>query len=122
MAELSSSQEAQKRLVENATLLKTLRKIPGQPQENELHQDYDERRQLSWEREKQLADGFAFISATTDDTDTVMAACIEEDPDKCGMTIGLASNTGVRSHVTKGFEGIARILEEASLRSKGRSF
>ena len=120
MATLSSSQIIQKRLVENITLLRTLCKGPGEPNENDIHLGHDEGRQLPWDRERQLADIFAFISATTDNMRRVMAACIEEDPDEKGMTVRLASNTGDLSVVTQGLNGIARTLEQASLRSRAR--
>ena len=96
-----------------------LGETPDQPKENELRRSYDEGRQLSPDRERQLVDSFAFISASTDNMLRVMAVCIEEDPDKTGMTIRLASNTGDLSYVTQGFNSIARILEQASL--KGRA-
>ena len=117
MAELSSGQKVQKRLVENITLLWTLCDVPGQPKENKIHRGLDKGRQLPPDRERQLIDSFAFISASTDDMLRVMAVSIEEDPDKSGMTVRLASNTGDLSDVTQGFKGIARILEQASLRS-----
>ncbi|KAL8912810.1 MAG: hypothetical protein Q9171_002268 [Xanthocarpia ochracea] len=120
MARLSSSQKVQKRLVENITLLWALYETPDQPKENELHGGYDQDRQLPLDRERQLVDSFAFISASTDDMLRVMAVSIEEDPDKIGMTIRLASNTGDLSLVMQGFNSIARTLEEASLRAKSR--
>lgn len=120
MAMMSSGQKSQERLLENITLLWTLCQIPGKPKENRIRQVHDEGRQLSWDREKQLADIFAFISAWTDDSARVMAVCVEENPEKTGMIISLASNSGDLSHVTQGFNDIARILEQASFRSKAR--
>ena len=84
------------------------------PKENRLRESYDKRRQLSLDREQQLVDNFAFISATTDNSLRVMAVCIEEDADKKGMTIRLASNTGDLSSVSQGFKDIARTMEKAS--------
>ena len=118
MAKLSSGQKVQKRLVENVTLLWTLCEIPGQPKENRIRGGRDEGRLLPWARERQLVDSFAFISASTDDMLRVMAVCIEEDPDKSGMTVRLASNTGDLLNVTQGLNGIARCLEQASSRSR----
>lgn len=120
MKKLSSSQKIQKRLVENITLLYTLCEVPGEPKEHNIHPGHDEGRQLSRDRERQLTDSFAFISATTDDMLRVMAVGIEEDPDRNGMTVRLASNTGDLSDVTQGLNGIARTLEQASLRSRIR--
>lgn len=120
MTKLSSGQKVQKRLVENITLLRTLCEIPGHPKENKIDGGYDKGRQLPRDRERQLVDSFAFISASTDDMSRVMAVCIEEDPDKQGMTLQLASNTGDLSHVVRGFNGIARSLEQATWRSRAR--
>lgn len=121
MAKLTSGQKIQKRLIENITLLWTLCEVPGKSKENHTRGGHDEGRQLPRDRERQLVDSFAFLSATTDDPLRVMAVCIEEDPDKIGMTISLASNTGDLSDVTQGFDGIARTLEQASLRSRAIS-
>ena len=118
MAKLSFGQTTQKRLVENITLLWTLSEIPGQSKDNKFKGGCDDGRQLSWDRERQLVDSFAFISATTDDPLRVMAVCIEEDSDKIGITIRLASNTGDLDSVTRGLNDIARILEQASTRSR----
>ncbi|KAL8917940.1 MAG: hypothetical protein Q9172_005631 [Xanthocarpia lactea] len=120
MARLSRSQKIQKRLVENITLLWALCETPDHSRENELHGSYDEGRQLPLDRERQLVDSFAFISASTDDMLRVMAVSIEEDPDKIGTTIRLASNTGDLSYVLQGFSSIARTLEQASLRAQSR--
>lgn len=114
IAGLSAGQKIQKRLVENITLLWAMCEIPDLPKENKLHSSHDERRQLSLDREQQLVDNFAFISASTDNMLRVMAVCIEEDPDQNGMTIRLASNTGDLSPVIQGFKDIARTLEQAS--------
>lgn len=46
----------------------------------------------------------------------VMAVSVEEDFDKRGMTIRLASNTGDLSRITEDFNGIANTLEKAALR------
>ena len=117
MKKLSPLQKVQKRLVENITLLWTLCEIPGHPKENKIKGGHDEGRQLSWDRERQLVDSFAFISASTDDMLRVMAVCIEEDPDKQGMTLRIASNTGDLTQVIQGFSSIARSLEQATWRS-----
>ena len=107
-------------MVENITLVWALCETPDEPKDNELNGSHDEGRQLPLDREKQLVDSFAFISASTDDMLRVMAVSIEEDPDKIGMTIRLASNTGDLSHVIQGFNSIARTLEQASLRGRAR--
>ena len=122
MAELSFGQNIQKRLIEDITMLWTLCETPGQPKEKAICGDCGEKRQLPLERERQLVDSFAFISASTDNMRRVTAVAIEEDHDKTGMTIRLASNTGDLSRVMQGFDGIARTLEQASLRGMGQSW
>ena len=112
MAELSSGQKVQRRLLENITLMRAICEIPNPPKENELSDRYESRRKLPLDREKQLVDSFAFIAATTDDMLRVMATCVEETSE--GMTIRLASNTGDLSHIIQGFNSIAQILKEAS--------
>ena len=113
---LSSGQTTQKRLVENITFLWTLNEVPEPPKENHLSCMSDETHQLSLERERQLADSFAFIAASTDDMLRVKAVCVEEDSDKEGMTIRLASNTGDLSTIKEGLDSIAKTLENAALR------
>ncbi|KAL8671387.1 MAG: hypothetical protein Q9168_004119 [Polycauliona sp. 1 TL-2023] len=121
MQGLSADQKIQKRLVENITLLWAMCEVPDHPKENELHGSGDEGRTLSLDREKQLVDSFAFLSASTDNMHRVMAVCIEERLDPKGMTVRLASNTGDLAQVTQGFDNIARILEQASSRSMSRT-
>ena len=107
---------AQQRMIENITLLWTLNEVPELPKENALKCKTDETRQLIPERERQLVDNFAFISASTDDMLRVIAVCVEESSDQQGMTIRLASNTGDLTPVVEGFQVIARTLEKAALR------
>ena len=116
MSNLSCSHTARRHLIETITLLWTLTEVPEQPKENKLDCINDKAKQLTVERERQLADSFAFISASTDDMLRVMAVCIEEDPDQGGMTIRLASNTGDLSGITEGFKGIACTLQKAALK------
>ena len=112
-----SDRAIRKRLAENIILLWALTETPGEPKECQLRASNDGARQLTVERERQLADDFAFLSATTDDTLRVMAVGLEEDLDQQGMTIRLASNTGDLTEVKEGFENIVQVLEQAALRS-----
>lgn len=81
-----------------------------------LPSNSDSTRQLTIERERDLADCFAFLSARTDDMMKVMAVCVEEDLDHAGLTIRMAANTGPLTDVEKGLRNIAILLETASLR------
>jgi len=106
-----------RRLIENITLLYTLTEVPEQPTENQLTCAEDGTQQFTAAREMQLADTFAFISATTADMFQVTAVCIEEDRNRMGMTVRLASNSGDLSSIATGLKEVANTLEEAALRS-----
>ncbi len=117
MSSSYSYQATRQRLVENITLLWTLNEVPEQPKENPPDRHIDETRQLTPEREQQLADSFAFISASTDNMLRVLAVAVEEDFDKQGMTIRFASNTGDLSSIKEALVDIAKILERAVTKS-----
>ena len=108
------SEEMRKRLIAVITLLSTLNTEPGRPTENEAPGDNRDHRgyQLSFDKERRLAEDFACLAATTDDGTKVMAVSVEEDPDERGLTIRLASNTGDLSGVKEGFERILSVLQQ----------
>jgi hypothetical protein len=110
-----------KRLMENITLLRTLKEIIELPRENPLHVDEDNWRQLPIEHEKTVADLLAFLSATHDDNCKIMAVCLEESLDHNQLTIQISSNTGDCLYVKNGFDEIAQILEKAHSRGTMRS-
>ncbi len=120
MSSLYTNHATRQRLVENITLLWTLDEIPEEPKNNVLLRGDDRTRQLTLERERQLADSFAFISASTDNMLRVMAVSIEKDADEDGITIRLASNTGDLSSMKEALDDIARTLEKAATRSTNR--
>lgn len=94
-------------------MLEAIDKLPGQPQECVLPAK-DDSRQLTVERESQLADDFAFLAAATDDKNKIMGVSIEEHMDRRGMTVRIASNTGDLSKIQQDLEEICKILESAS--------
>ena len=108
-------------MIENITLLWTLNEIPEEPKENVIDHGTDGMRQLTLEREIQLASNFAFISASTDNMLRVMAVCIEERSDHQGLTIRLASNIGDLSRTMESFNDIVDTIERAALRGIDRS-
>lgn len=117
-APLDSCTNLQKRIVESSTLLWALAEVPGQPTENVPPAIAEQKPyQLPLEREVQLADSFAFIAAATADAFNVPAVCVEEDDDRMGMTVRLASNSGDLLLIADGLKDIATILEQASLKS-----
>ncbi len=120
MSSSSFNHLSRQRLVENITLLWTLNEIPEQPKDNIFRCEEDGTRQLTLERERQLADSFAFISASTDNMLRVMAVSIEEDTDGHGITIRVASNTGDLSSMKEALGDIAKTLEKAATRGTNR--
>ena len=106
----------QAQLCNSISRLQELAKVPAEPRENVLQPAPSSSHRLSVEREKEIVRNLAFLSATTDNHLQVMAVCIEEHPDGKGFTIRVASNSGDLVSVTRGFEGLARILEEAATR------
>ena len=106
-------------LTENIVALGILSKQQaGRPQENGLPPDSAKDRQLSVNQERDLLHKFAFLSATRDDPDRVMAVCMEEDVKKRCVTLRVSANKGDLPGIREGFGGIARVLESASARSK----
>jgi ribosomal protein L22 len=70
---------------------------------------------LDFQREKELAEAFAFLAATTNDPRKIIAACVKEHIDKRrGLTIQLSVNRGELGYVKNGFEKMAKILEHAA--------
>jgi hypothetical protein len=114
-------QRIRETIIENITLLWTLSEVPEQAKENGIDSEIDESRQLTVEREVQLASSLAFISASTDNILRVMAVCVEEWSDEQGLTIRLASNTGDLSRISESFKDIADTIERAALRGMNLS-
>lgn len=107
---------SRQRLIETITLLWALNEIPERSGKNDFPKDFDRDRKLTIERETEIVDNLAFLSASTDDPNRVMAVCVEEDPGHNRLVIRMASNTGILDEVEEGFNEIARALEKASLR------
>jgi hypothetical protein len=109
---------SRKRLMQNITVLWSIKDIVERPKENDLLEVEADLGQLSIEREKQLVDHLAFLAGTEEDCRNVKAVCVEESRDHSSLTIRLASNKGDNILTLNGFREIAKILEEAS--SRGR--
>lgn len=69
---------------------------------------------LSIRREKDLAEAFAVLLATTDDPSKVGAICVEEKPDKTGLVIRTAVNSGSQEERMRVFRDISRVLARIS--------
>lgn len=108
--------------MENITLLWTLNEVPEKPSIDTTICKSDDSRDLPPKRERQLAENFALLCATTDDMLRVVAVCVEENSDQRGLTLRIASNTGDLSNIKLGLRGIAETLERARLRSMLSSF
>ena len=100
-------------MAENITLLQLLGSEPGEPGENEFRNGSEDPsgRQLSLEKERDLVDNLAFLSASTYDPHRVTAVCVEEDPSGKSLTIRMAVNRGNLDEEKRAFRGIARIME-----------
>lgn len=109
---------SRKRLLQNITLLWTLKKVLERPSENILSSDKGSTHRLTIERENEIVGNLAFLSATTDDILKVMAVCVEEDHNGEAITIRIASNTGDLSEVATGFNRLAGVLEQAAQRGQ----
>lgn len=106
----------QAHLLHKVILLQLLNKTPKEPSEINLsewktleHAFPD--RVLDLQREKELAESFAFLAATTNDPKKVVAACVEEGEDQSCLTVRLAVNNGNLDPVIAGFKRMANILE-----------
>lgn len=103
-------------LLQKIILLQLLNKNQEKPSEKtlpelRLREDSSSVRAFSLQREKQLAESFAFLAATTDDPKKIVAVCVEEDEEKRSLTVRLAINNGNLDDVKPGFERMSKILQ-----------
>lgn len=110
-------------LLQKTNLLQLLNEIPEKPHENKIlnsnsREGGSSGRSLTLQREKELAESFAFLAATTDDPKRIVAACVEEHAVKGGMTVRLAINNGGLDVVKTRFEKMSKILKRATQSGK----
>lgn len=109
----------QAHLLQKVILLQLLNRTPEKPSEINLsksearEKDFSERI-LDLQREKELAESFAFLAATTNNPKKVVAACVEEGEGKEYLTVRLAINNGDLNHVVAGFERMAKVFERVT--------
>lgn len=103
-------------IAQNSAFLAAFNPQPGVEEETRLVDTRQQEYQLPIDREKELSEDFAFLAATKEDPNKIMAVAIEEDRDKCGMTIRVATNEGDLAGVKAGLSDIAHILERAATR------
>jgi len=117
-------QAGHQRMVENITMLQLLDAEPADPGENKLRSNLEDEsaRQLSLEKERDLADHLAFLSASTHNPYRVTAVCIEEDTNGEGLTVRMAVNKGNLKNEKYAFERIAVILERIALQGSPLQF
>ena len=107
------------RLLGDTAFLLSITDKPEDASRNESSPGSDGgKRQLAPEHERQLADDFAFLAATTDSANRVVAVGLEERPNGKGLTIRLTANTGLCGDAFHGLRAIAETLEEAAKRGK----
>ena len=108
-----------KSIMEAIASLYMINQCPESPKENQPPQNLttvSASYQLTLQREKEIVDNLAFLSATKNDSNRIMAACLEEAFDHKSCIIRLTSNTGDLNEVVNGFNHMARILERAASR------
>jgi len=106
----------QAHLLQKIILLQLLNNTPEKPSEMSISErsaqtDDFTKRVLGLQREKQLAELFAFLAATTNDPKKIVAACVEESENGRCLIVRLAVNNGNLDNVKAGFERMARALE-----------
>lgn len=69
---------------------------------------------LSIQQEQKIAEAFAILLANTDDPNTVGAICLEEQPDRNGLLIRTAVNSGLQKERTANFAKIADSLRQCA--------
>lgn len=88
------------RFAENVALLQRLTACPSLPSTNPsppLANSRGPARILSFERERTVTSGLAFLAGTSDNPNYIVAVCVEENPKKDGLSVVLAINkTGPR--------------------------
>ena len=104
------------RLADNITLLGAIDDVPSEPTESVLPSVPSQDAGLCPKREQQLADDFAFLAASTDDSSKIAAVCIEQRPLEASMTICIAFNTDCPKEVADSFNTLARTLEKCTIR------
>lgn len=107
------------RLNENIVLLWLLGEEPEKPAENSMPLHFREElmspsRQLTIERERDLVETFAFLSASSDDPGKVIAVCVEEYQSTDGLTLRIAANSGDLQPRKEALMRIATVLERAA--------
>lgn len=106
----------QAHLLQKVVLLQLLNRTPEKPSEisvSDLEAKDDSlfKRSISIQHEKELAESFAFLAATTNDPKKVVAACVEEGEKNRCLIVRLAINNGSLNHVIVGFERMAKIFK-----------
>ena len=109
----------QTHLLHKIVLLQLLNRIPKKPSETDLsewkaREDGSTPRVLNIRREKEVAESFAFLAATTNDPRKVVAACVEESEAEGCLTVRLAINKGDLASTMTGFKRMATILERVA--------
>ncbi|RKU41611.1 hypothetical protein DL546_002722 [Coniochaeta pulveracea] len=115
------------RFFENVALLLFLTVCPSSPSTNPLPPLADSQgpvRTLSFERERSLASGLAFLAGPSDNPNHIVAACVEENSSKDGLSVLLAINKarprdaeGVLDTTRHGLQGVLNVLAEVRYNS-----
>ena len=107
--------EDRRRITENAALLWTLAEVPEKPAVNGILPVEGEWT-MPINREAQLSDDLAFIASSKDDSNEIMAVCVEEGADRSSIVVRVASNAGDLSSTVQNLQGIADLMVRAASR------
>lgn len=78
----------------------------------------DDKRELSLQDEKAVAEAFSVLLAITDDPSKIGAVCVEERPEEKKILIRSAVNSGSQAKRRETLQKIAEVLENAHYSSK----
>lgn len=104
-------------LTENIAVLSLCRTTCDPITEIDLLTGYDNDAKnyaLSIQQEQKVAEAFAILLANTDDPKTVGAICLEEQPDRDGLLVRTAVNSGLQKERTANFAKIADALQQCT--------
>ncbi len=114
---MSTQPSAGQALRENICLLGMLVREPQPPQENYLlWSRTEQKRQLTIDRERELVDTLAFVTASSDQAKKVVAVCVEERSDE--VTFRVAVNAGSITPFQENLSIMALVMQEAARRGQ----
>lgn len=117
---MATRERSQARFAEDVALLYLLSHVPAPPSDNRspyVANSQDSDRILSFDRERTITSGLAFLAGISDEPNHVVALSVEERKDKQGITLVVAINKerpqdseDILSEVKQGLQMILDVL------------